>query len=98
MRITDEQLAIRKTMPKNPDGHIVNPRYVPPHGWGPGYVKRLGEWCRTHPRHEWPGWLAEYVDERKRAAAGAARADVDGDGGRTEEAGDGGSDGVPGQG
>lgn len=65
--LTDEQQAIESTMPKGPSGHIINPVYAM-WPWKDAYIKQWGEWCRSHPRADWPDWLCEYVDERKRQA------------------------------
>ena len=63
--LTDEQLLIESTLPRNPTGHIINPVYAQ-WPWKDEYIRKLGEWCREHPRKDWPDWLVEYVDERKR--------------------------------
>lgn len=66
MRVTDEQLALEKTMPHTPHGQIVNPFYVPQTSWEAAYLREWGEWCRATPRSQWPIFIVEYVKHRQR--------------------------------
>lgn len=48
----------RENLPKNADGHIVSPRYVPP---GSSYLSLWRNYCATTPKKDWPSWLAHDI-------------------------------------
>lgn len=66
MACTKENAELRATMPLF-NGAIVNLDYVPEHRLHE-YRKRWGDWCRKHPKHEWPDWLVAYVEKQKHVA------------------------------
>ena len=48
----------RADLPKNADGHIVSPRYVPA---GSPYLALWRSYCSVTPRKQWPSWLAHDI-------------------------------------
>ena len=51
---TDAVQQENKCLPLNAEGHVVSPRYVPENST---YLETWREWCRKHPKSEWPEWL-----------------------------------------
>jgi len=64
--LSEREIRIQSTMPRSPDGKIVNPFYVGHLLWGKKYISELGDWCRRTPKADWPDWLSEFVKEAKR--------------------------------
>jgi hypothetical protein len=52
----------RAGLPKNPDGHIISPRYVPV---GNSYLSLWRAYCSATPKNQWPSWLAHDVSMMK---------------------------------
>jgi len=52
----------RAGLPKNPDGHIISPRYVPP---GNSYLSLWRAYCAATPKNQWPSWLAYDIEMMK---------------------------------
>ena len=66
--MTASQVAAWLTLPRH-NGAVVDPRYLPEGRDKDDYIARLGKWCRANHRHDWPTWLAHFVDERRAAAS-----------------------------
>jgi hypothetical protein len=52
----------RAGLPKNADGHIVSPRYVPPRN---SYLSLWRDYCAATPKNQWPSWLAYDIEMMK---------------------------------
>jgi hypothetical protein len=49
-------------LPKNAEGHIESPRYVPENS---PYLEQWRIWLQSHPKSDWPEWLKRDLAEMK---------------------------------
>lgn len=52
-------LAENATLPRDQEGQIKSPRYVPQ---GSAYLSEWRHWLRQHPEPTWPRWLKDDVN------------------------------------
>ena len=80
----DRLYAENRCLPRNADGHIVSPYYLPV---GSSYLSVWREWLKKTPKSEWPDWLRKDIERmRKRGTRSTLRSDASTPGSAAETA------------